>query len=253
VNDATTDEHNFKRSDLIEHVGRPTPARPLFYHDATGRKNVRLHGPNNPHLLHRKMLCAPCNNGLTQPHDRAWEKFSRFLARQPTETRLVAPRQIFGKNVSAELKNLHLFFVKKLGCAVVRARDELVEPVPTDLAPLARAISEGTPAPNIYLRLVSGAGAWNGGDNANAIIIQNEIAWFEFGYFVAGRGVQVILNDGLAWRGLRERWHPRYGVHTFRMVPYDKIEQERASLNNSRALPIRMPRTKKRLSHIACP
>jgi hypothetical protein len=246
VNDATTDEHNFKRSDLIEHVGRPTPVQPLFYHDATGRKNVRLCGPDNPHLLHRKMLCAPCNNVLTQPHDLAWEKLSGFLARQHDATRFIAMRQVFGKRVQAELENLHLFFVKKLGCAIVRARDEFADPLPIALAPLAKAIRMGTPAPNVFLRLVCDAGEWNGGDNANAVLIENDIAWFEFCYLVGGRGVQIIFNDGLAWRGMRERWHPRYGAQTLRLVAYDKIEQERARLRTIRPLPVPARRSRVR-------
>jgi hypothetical protein len=198
-NDATTDEHNFRRSDLIEHVGRPTPVQPLFYHDATGRKNVRLCGPDNPHLLHRKMLCAPCNNVLTQPHDLAWEKLSGFLAGQHDATRFIAMRQVFGKRVQAELENLHLFFVKKLGCAIVRARDELADPVLINLAPLAKAIRMGTPAPNVFLRLVCDAGEWNGGDNANAVLIENDIAWFEFCYLVGGRGYKLFSTT--AWHG----------------------------------------------------
>jgi 5-methylcytosine-specific restriction endonuclease McrA len=76
---ADSDEHKYKRTDIVTRYGRSWPsAEQPFVFRGDGRPS-RIPGPNSEPTLYRDMLCQPCNNARTKPFDLAYERFSTWV------------------------------------------------------------------------------------------------------------------------------------------------------------------------------
>jgi hypothetical protein len=142
----TTGEHRLKRSDINEQLGDNMPLH--FHTDA--RRNLKLQSSNAKRLKFEPSICNSCNSARTQPHDFAWQRLSAALRERkpPLKTGdIIRANRIFPCMTSAEMRNVHLYFVKWLGCEIVESCIPIQPPIET----LSQAIMGGKPHPNIWL------------------------------------------------------------------------------------------------------
>jgi hypothetical protein len=82
INDANSGEHIIKASDIRATLGTVTQKYPLYIND--GQKKITIGSAKSDRLKFSSSICTFCNNDRTQRHDKAWEKFSKYLQeRQP--------------------------------------------------------------------------------------------------------------------------------------------------------------------------
>lgn len=160
---ANTREHILKKSDLKDRFGTPTQATPHFLNKwlpslkvgekpRTLKHNEQVRTLRSEELTYDSKLCAKCNNQVTQPHDRAWEKLSKYLnertriIRAGTKIRL---HNVFANDPHKSMLNVHLFFVKQFAGLIVD------EGIPISLQPFSAAILSGKPHSSILLVFIS--------------------------------------------------------------------------------------------------
>lgn len=144
--DAMTGEHIVKASTMRDLFGEVTQQRPL-YHSSARRRNRRLQSINSK-LLKLDVLCAPCNNSLTQPFDRAWDVFWTYLnenGHSLSTGNFVRFYRVFNYQARREAVNLHLYVVKLFGCVAASFS------IPLDIVGMADAIKHGRPYQNVYI------------------------------------------------------------------------------------------------------
>jgi hypothetical protein len=138
-----TREHFPKKADTRSYM----QAGRLYRHSAN-RRNEIIQGPGSERLTLGAPMCALCNNTLTQPHDRAWDALrDHLLADWPA---IVAAgefdlRSIYSTDWVLRAMELHLYFLKVLGCVIVEQR------IPIPIEPLRNALLSGSAHPCMYL------------------------------------------------------------------------------------------------------
>jgi hypothetical protein len=124
---ADSDEHKFKRSDMVTRYGTNwPPVQQPFIFRGDGRW-IRIQGPNSGQNLYRDMLCKPCNNSRTKPFDLAYERFSTWVlsnAATLCDRTEIDFGEVFGDSYPEETIKLLCYFVKSLGCRIVDAGAE---------------------------------------------------------------------------------------------------------------------------------
>ncbi|MCB1604290.1 MAG: hypothetical protein KDI59_06570, partial [Xanthomonadales bacterium] len=76
-NDANSNEHMFKKSDIKQHTGFSKISK-MFRSINFGRK-FPIQGIKSKDFCFQTQICTHCNNSATQPYDRAWEILSAYL------------------------------------------------------------------------------------------------------------------------------------------------------------------------------
>lgn len=142
---ATTGEHKVKRSDLLRVHGSVQEFRKagLRFLRSDGEV-LPLPGPNSKHLKFENVLCASCNNQVSQPFDRAYDRFAMFIesrANELLDSRHIDFSQIYGESWPTEQFELYKYFVKAFGC---RLADAGVA-VPDDLGLAVKSQRWGNP------------------------------------------------------------------------------------------------------------
>lgn len=217
---ATTGEHKSKQSDLRAVLGKPTQARPFYYHD----KNVRnrpIGSYRGDFLKSQSRLCAPCNNQRTQPHDLAWEQMSEWLRTRTPRIRpgdFVRADRIYPLGATREMRNVQLYFTKLTGCHLVEAG------VKFDQAALAKSILTGKPNPCIHLKFgISRTGLLLGMSDlkADALVSDSSLAFAVWIYSLEALVVHVMYAiAGERRDGLLNAWRPRSGSNRFILVDF---------------------------------
>lgn len=212
--EAGTGEHIIKRSDLASLFPNVTQADPLFVQKQSLR-NHQVGSLRSSKLTHSAKLCASCNNSLTQPHDRAWERLSNAMhARNPRlQSGSVFRAQLaFPNHTHFNLLLVHLFFVKSFGCMIKSGG------VNIPLAPFADAISRGRAHPQVYLKFGCGVD-----ENVAAVsdlwvdtLDSGEVVYATWFYQVGRIWVNLMFaNEEQDREGIIGAWHPRYGTARF--------------------------------------
>ncbi len=145
--EGTTGEHLVKASDLRRYFGSVSQKMPLFYHTSK-HHNVRLGSTNADRLKSKALICNRCNSSLTQPYDRAWERFSAYLEQrfaQSPNLGYVDLGRVFPAHSKRSAVDLQLYFVKLFGCRIVE------ESVPIDTTSFADALINRKVLNSIYL------------------------------------------------------------------------------------------------------
>lgn len=132
-NTATTGEHKIKKSDLerVHGSGRSFTSAGLSYLKSDQRI-VPLQGPDSKHVKFEGVLCGPCNNAKSQPFDRAYDQFAKFVDSQANtllQRRQIDFAAIYGTAWREQQANLFKYFVKAFGCRIADAGS----PVPRGL------------------------------------------------------------------------------------------------------------------------
>ena len=146
---ATTGEHKTKQSDLGSVLGKPTQARPFYYHDWNVRNRPLRGAPKGDFLKSKARLCIACNTRRTQPYDRAWEQLSEWLRnrRPPIRPReFIRADRVYSSGATRQMRNVHLYFTKLTGCHLVEAGLNFDQPC------LAQSILAGKQNPYIHLK-----------------------------------------------------------------------------------------------------
>jgi hypothetical protein len=205
---STTGEHIIKRTDLKSLFGVVTQQAPLYLHRKGGGRSKRIGSFDAKDL--KSPLCEKCNTSRTQPHDRAWETLSTYLGTcKPEPGTTVHARHIFHDGPTRQMLNVHLYFVKLLGCRL-NAAGTPIDRVFSD------AILNGTAHPHLYLRVGRIISFPVGKESAGGSEIHPIIPPDYFGllYGVGCMGVHLLhaTNVALLPQGT---WHPRLGTDSF--------------------------------------
>lgn len=154
VRPANSGEHRFKASDVRTVASRVSTTAPVFLQRDSKATNDRIGSAQSDRLKFAKSICTECNNALTQPYDHAWERLSAYLLGNWS---VILKRRSFdlskpfpgGTRVAA--LNVHLFFVKLLGCKPIAAA------VPVNVASFAKALTTGTARPVVVITIAHSA------------------------------------------------------------------------------------------------
>jgi hypothetical protein len=117
---ADSGEHKAKASDVRSILGTPTQHKP-FHLRSQKEGHQKLKGIAVDAIQWDDKICRPCNNAVSAPYDKAWEKLSTFLQKFPSGLPSINLQTVYGDKYQAELQNLYLYFVKLFGCYIVNS------------------------------------------------------------------------------------------------------------------------------------
>jgi hypothetical protein len=212
---ADSREHKPKKSDLKGVFGSVSQKAPLRMH-TLDRSNRPIGSFDASALKWEKSLCHACNTTLTKPHDKAWEAVSDWLrTRTPpiAAGMVVRATEALPNNTRALLVNMHLFWVKAMGCYLI-ANDSAF-----DLSTLAKAIRGGKAEADLYLEFglgrllgdqlqVAAQGIFNKG--ADGSVNEALVSWT-----IGTLAVRVFYLRGSSAKRNGGRWHPRMNTSRF--------------------------------------
>lgn len=123
TNIADTAEHALKKSDIVRKYGKGSyknlgDKQPIHFKDG---KITKLQGANSDVIKNPKDLCKQCNNSLTQPFDRAYDKFIEYIINNfesILESRFIDFEDIYGEDFPDQQTNLFKYFIKSFGCRI---------------------------------------------------------------------------------------------------------------------------------------
>lgn len=199
-----------KASDLRAVFGTGvTQKSPLYFHNSI-RRNVPVGGIKSDKLKYKARICSLCNNERTQPHDRAWEKLSKYLQDREPPIRpglVVRLDSVFPGAVRSSMLNVHLFFLKHFGCLVAE------HGIPMDLQVFANSILNEVAHPSVFLAFWSGLEKPNrkevGRTHVQAVELNGQVAFAAWLYIVDRVAVNVIYAvPGEHRKALVHAWHP---------------------------------------------
>ncbi len=212
---ADTREHRIKRTDIRQVLGEATQQKPLFVHN-DDKRNKRVQSTNAKILRGEKDLCARCNNELTQPHDKSWERLSSYLYENWTiilKNGKFRVSKAFPAGAGNGMRNAHLFFAKLLGCAVKEGD------VPINITKLANGIKENRPINNFWLSIgatpetetIDSVGRTNllvthDNRSGDAVALSQMYTFGEMSVIV-----EFSISDELLL-GNKLSWHPMHGT-----------------------------------------
>ena len=152
---ADSREHRIKRSDIKLILGEASQSKPIYVHDDK-KRNRKVQSTNAKILKGEKDLCARCNNELTQPYDKAWERLSSYLKNNwgSIENKgSFRMSKVFPDGARLGMLGVHLFFAKILGCAIREGNASI------DVSQLSDGIRLYTSVPNFWIAIGSTPGA----------------------------------------------------------------------------------------------
>lgn len=111
TNIADTAEHALKKSDIVRKYGKGSyqnlgEKQPIHFKDG---KITKLQGANSDAIKNQKDLCKQCNNSLTQPFDRTYDKFIEYVIDNYElilERRFIDFEEIYGEDFPDQQTNL---------------------------------------------------------------------------------------------------------------------------------------------------
>ena len=113
------------RSDLKQCFG--TPKNPPLVH--VRENNTKpLQGFDSALVKFTKNICARCNNEFTQPFDRSYEKFIKWIIQHRDDVirrRVIDFELVYLSNWEDEQRNLFKYFAKCFGCRLDEASCEV--------------------------------------------------------------------------------------------------------------------------------
>lgn len=206
---ADSSEHMVKASDFRSIFGHITQKTPAFRH-SKDLQNDPIRGANADKLKFPHSLCGYCNNTRTQEHDKAWQRLSEGIRVKYSELHagdVIPLQRIFPAEIRRSMLNVHLYFVKLLGCYAVEYK------VPLPISDFGLCIKSAVANPNLRLIFVSIAkGSTRYGiqvGHINALNIGGKTVSANWFYIIGTFGVAVSYNELGHPRLTQDRgWHP---------------------------------------------
>jgi hypothetical protein len=133
--EADSSEHVFKKTDLIRAYGKGP------YRGPSGIAHVRegvqrlVQGPNSKNVKYKRILCRSCNTTFSQPFDKAYDTFVRWLDQNDDivlNRRFVDFADVYGSEFEVAQRNLYKYFAKAFGCRIINSGFK----VPSDVVKL---------------------------------------------------------------------------------------------------------------------
>jgi len=137
-------EHMIKASDLKLYFPDVSQKKPFYFHNAKQR-NKLIGSIKSDHLKSNTLLCEKCNNQLTQPYDRAWEKLSKYLYKMISKKKSFSLRKVFPGCSTKAATRIQLYFMKLIGCLLIEVG------YATLAQNLAISIRKGKPRKDVFL------------------------------------------------------------------------------------------------------
>lgn len=133
--ESETEEHRIKKSDIVQRFGKgPYSGDDSLVHVKSDVTRP-LQGPNSQLVKYKNNLCSNCNNSFTQPFDRAYEEFIRWVMTNEPDIlrrRVIDFEHIYGTEWEEKQRDLFKYFAKCFGCRL----DEANCDVPSDVVAL---------------------------------------------------------------------------------------------------------------------
>ncbi|WP_219628371.1 hypothetical protein, partial [Vibrio parahaemolyticus] len=121
---AISKEHVIKKSDLVRVFGKgPYKDDNSIAHVKNGKLKL-IQGPDSKAIKYSPSLCHSCNTTLTQPFDRAYDKFINYVYENEeviVRKRFIDLVEVFGDDFQEGQCNLYRYFAKSIGCRLVDA------------------------------------------------------------------------------------------------------------------------------------
>ncbi|MCK4841114.1 MAG: hypothetical protein KAT04_04440 [Methylococcales bacterium] len=132
---ANSREHIFKKSDLTRVFGKgPFKGHNAVSHFKNGNEN-HIQGADSKKLKYKSSLCEACNTTVTQPFDRAYDKFINYVYKNEAlilKKRFIDFFEVYGESFEEEQRNLYKYYAKSFGCRLIDAGSD----VPSDVCDL---------------------------------------------------------------------------------------------------------------------
>jgi len=138
-----TSEHALKKTDIVRAYGKGSyynlnEKQPIHFKNG---KETKLQGANSNVIKNPKDLCKQCNNTLSQPYDRAYDKLIEYVVNNSElilERRFIDFEEIYGEDFPTQQTNLFKYFIKSFGCRIYanpdfEVPDDLVKIIKNDL------------------------------------------------------------------------------------------------------------------------
>lgn len=134
---ADSAEHKFKKSDFVRLWGKgPYKNDNELLHFKEGNQKF-IQGPNSKKVKFEKIICHKCNTTLTQPFDRAYAEFIKFVENNTAEIihkRMINFQSVYGDDFEEKQRNLFKYYAKCFGCRLADAGRDIPKDI-IDLLP----------------------------------------------------------------------------------------------------------------------
>ncbi|MBE9467889.1 MAG: hypothetical protein IMY72_06140 [Bacteroidetes bacterium] len=114
--DANSGEHRHKKSDLKRIFGKKFEGKPVIIKN---NKIIEIQGPNSKLLKFKKVLCKKCNNEVSQPFDKAYDRFISYIETNRDliiKSEKIDFTKIFETNALECKKNVFRYYIKHIAC-----------------------------------------------------------------------------------------------------------------------------------------
>ena len=200
----TSGEHIIKASDLKLYFGNVSQKSPIFSHTQEQINKKTNSIKKSKHLKFTSPLCSYCNNDRTSKYDKAWQKLSTHLNKQPINNNSIKLNKIFPGHSNYAKNNIHLYFVKLFGC-VIKEFD-----IPIDLSLFKNSILNQTPHKDLFLNFSKTSKKSCFISDVQVDYENNNLTFATFYYCIGNILVSVIYsNSTIKRQGLRNTWHPK--------------------------------------------
>ncbi len=208
--EGNTGEHLIKASDLKGYFGVINEDLPVFYH-TNEKKNVKIKSIKSNKFKSNALICAKCNNNLSQPYDKAWERLSNYLRENWIEVsrqKVVPLKNVFLKDIDDSMRDVQLFFVKLFGCRIVE------HGIPIDIKSFSTSFLKRDIHSDIFISI----GRMRSGENVDvvsmsdiqAVNVGNTVVCARWIYLIGELAVEVVYDTNrLNKKMLRRCWTPK--------------------------------------------
>lgn len=241
IEEASTREHFIKKSDLKDIFGTPTQSSPHYLNAWRPRlensekptkvkRNEPIRTLRSDELTYDAKLCAQCNNQVTQPHDLAWEKLSKYLRKKTPPIQVGAKvrfHKVFGNSAHKSMVNVHLFFLKQFAGIIVD------ESIPISLREFSEAILSNKPHPHVSLVFIIEH------RHAEVVVMRSELNFCTYegrsvavyDYQVDRIVVRVVYDTSTEkWTGIAAAYHPSRGIKCVQLVSPEQASHVRSTI-----------------------
>lgn len=188
-------------------LGPVSRENPVFFH-TKNQINKRVGSFKNEVFKFSKIMCARCNNTVTQPYDKAWETASSWFFKNENfikEGDKFRWNRIFPNDTRKNMIFVQLFFTKLMGCCLH------VSGYQFDRKEFSKSIISGRINPSIYLKLnVSQNPSFGVSDLViNPVNSKNEVEEAAWSYQIGKLHIHVFfLHCRKINRSQNGEWHP---------------------------------------------
>ncbi len=219
--EGNTGEHLIKASDLKSHFKEISESHPVYHH-TDAKKNVRIKSVKSNKLKSDALICAHCNNNLSQPYDKAWERLSGYLRNNWEKVltqRIIPLKDIFPGEIEQSMLYIQLFFVKLFGCRIIEHE------VPIEIKSFSRAFLGNEMHKNIFISFGQRRGKKNikiaGMTPINTVNFDNIPVFASWFYIIDELAVNIIYDTRkINKKLLRECWTPSNHGNKLRIIKY---------------------------------